>query len=155
MLAECLRYGVGGQCDLGQAVRWYRKAAALFDAKVALGDMYFFGWGVDKNAREALRWYEQAVAQQEDAYAMYSLGFCLLHGHGTGRDIGAGVNWLEQAALLGEADAQYELGSAYYRGVGTADDSKLALQWLASAATLGHAQAQAFLERIEKEGPLN
>jgi TPR repeat protein len=155
MLAECLRYGVGGPADLAQALRWYHKAAALFDAKVALGDMYFYGWGVDRNAREALRWYEQAVTQQEDAYAMYSLGYCMLHGQGTERDVGAGVGWLERAARLGEVDAQYELGGAYLRGVGSEDDGQRALEWLASAATLGHVQAQAFLERIEKPGPLN
>ncbi len=155
MLAECLRHGVGGEPDLPQAMVWYRKAASLFDAKIALGDMYYFGWGVERNAREAVRWYEQAVAQHEDAYAMYSLGYCLLHGEGTRRDARAGLRWLRQSALLGEVDAQYELGTAYYRGTGTATNSRLAMRWLRSAARLGHAQALAFLERVERGGKLN
>jgi TPR repeat protein len=146
MLAECLRHGVGGVPDLPQAVIWYRKAAALFDAKIALGDMYFFGWGVAKSEREALRWYEQAVAQHEDAYAMYSLGYCLLHGRGTRRDPEAGLRWLNRSAELGEIDAQYELGSAHYRG----NNRGLAMKWLRSAASLGHARAQAFLERMTR-----
>lgn len=181
-LAECLRYGIGGRRDLPQALRWYRKAASLFDAKIALADMYFYGWGVPSNAREALRWYEQAVAQQQDAYAMYSLGYCLLHGQGTERDVEAGIGWLEQAALLGEVDAQYELGSAYLRsstvklsrrGTGRGADQGVvqeseqvadaldngagqqALDWLTSAAQHGHAQALAFLERVQQAGPLN
>ncbi len=150
MLAECLRHGVGAAPDLSQAVVWYRKAAMLFDAKIALGDMYFFGWGVTKSEREAVRWYEQAVAQHEDAYAMYSLGYCLLHGCGARRDREAGLRWLARSAELGEMDAQYELGSAYYRGAASPAKRAWAMKWLRSAASLGHARAQAFLERMAR-----
>jgi TPR repeat protein len=149
MLAECLRHGVGTPADLEQSVIWYRKAATLFDAKIALGDMYYYGWGVGRNEREAVRWYEQAVAQHEDAYAMYSLGYCLLHGHGGRRDARAALGLLRRSAWLGEADAQFELGSAYYRGAGANSNPRLAIKWLRSAATLGHAQAITFLARLE------
>jgi hypothetical protein len=151
MLAECLRHGIGVPVDLAQAVVWYRKAATLFDAKIALGDMYYYGWGVGRNEREAVRWYEQAVAQHEDAYAMYSLGYCLLHGHGGRQDARAALRLLHRAARLGEADAQFELGSAYYRGVGANGNRRLAIKWLRSAAMLGHAQAIAFLARLETD----
>jgi TPR repeat protein len=146
---------MGTEVDYAQALLWYRKAASLFDAKVALGDMYYFGQGVARNPREAFRWYEQAVVQHEDAYVMYSLGFCLLHGHGAKRDLRAALRWLRRAALMGEANAQHELGCAYYRGTGVAKNLKLAMKWLRMAAGHGHEEAKAFLERVGKGARLN
>jgi TPR repeat protein len=80
---DCLRHGVGVAADPAQALLWYGKAATLFEAKIALGDLYYYGIGVKANFRESFRWYEQAAGQQEDSYAMYSVGYCLLYGQGT------------------------------------------------------------------------
>jgi TPR repeat protein len=155
MLAECLRHGLGGPADAAQALTWYRQAATLFDAKLALADMYYHGEGVVRNYREAYRWYEQAVAQHEDAFALYSLGFCLLHGHGVRRDAKQALRHLRRAAVLGEVNAQYELGVAYYRGIGVAKSPRLAMKWLRMAAGHGQEEARGFLERIECGGKLN
>jgi len=158
MLGECYRHGIGTEPDPGQAMVWYMTAARLFDAKLALADMYYFGRGVVQNYREALRWFIQAVEQHEDAYAMYSLGFCLLHGQGAPRsaqNAREGGRWLRKAAALGEVDAQYELGCAYYRGDGVTRSLRLAMKWLRSAARLGNESAQAFLERVEHGDRLN
>src|SRR5690606_1890389 len=62
MLGQCLRHGVGGAHDHTQALTWFRRAATLFDAKVALADMYYYGQGVEQNYREAVRWLREAVA---------------------------------------------------------------------------------------------
>jgi TPR repeat protein len=155
MLAECLRHGLGGSADAAQALLWYRRAATLFDAKLALADLYYHGEGITRNYREAFRWFEQAVAQHEDAYAFYSLGYMLLHGQGVRRDAKLGARHLRRAALLGEMNAQYELGAAYYRGAGVAKNPRLAMKWLRMAAALGQEQARAFLERIERGSKLN
>jgi tetratricopeptide (TPR) repeat protein len=155
MLAECLRHGLGGPPDLEQAVTWYRRAATLFDAKLALADLYYHGEGVAQNYREAFRWYAQAVEQQEDAYALYSLGFMLLHGQGVRRDAKRALKHLRRAAMLGEPNAQYELGCAWYRGAAGAKNPKLAMKWLRMAAAHGHEAARAFLERINAGGKLN
>lgn len=66
MLAECLRHGTGTAVDVAQAVIWYRKAALMLDAKVILGDLFYFGHGVPRNLREALHWYKQAAVTHED-----------------------------------------------------------------------------------------
>jgi TPR repeat protein len=158
MLGECYRYGIGVESDPVQAMVWYRKAARLFDAKLALADMYYFGQGIAQNQREAMRWFTHAVEQHEDAYAMYSLGFCLLHGHGTQRNLAnarEGGRWLRKAAAMGEVDAQYELGCAYYRGDGVTRSLRLAMKWLRSAANLGNESAQAFVERVQHGDRLN
>lgn len=164
MLAECYRHGYGLPRDDVQAMTWYRKAARLFEAKIALGDLYYFGHGAPGAAkqperrqdhREALRWYEQAVEQHEDAYAMYSLGYCLLHGQGCAastQTARSGVRWLRKSAELGHVDAKYELGRAYLQGTGVATNPQQALKWLRSAAQLGHAAAQAELARLTANG---
>jgi TPR repeat protein len=152
---DCLRHGVGVAADPAQALLWYGKAATLFEAKIALGDLYYYGIGVKANFRESFRWYEQAAGQQEDSYAMYSVGYCLLYGQGTSRDATGAVRWLRRAAQLGRPDAQYELGCAYYRGNKIAADGLQAARWLKSAAALGHDKARAFLERINSSRPLN
>ena len=155
MLAECLRHGYGGPVDAMQAVTWFHRAATLFDAKLALADLYFHGEGVTRNYREAFRWFEQAAEQHEDAYALYSLGYMLLHGQGVRRDAKLGLKHLRRAALLGDAHAQYEIGCAYYRGRGVTKNLKLAMRWLRMAAEIGQDEARAFLERIERGSKLN
>jgi hypothetical protein len=155
MLAECLRHGLGGAVEPAQAITWYRQAATLFDAKLALADLYYHGEGVVRNYREAYRWFEQAVAQHEDAYALYSLGFCLLHGQGVRREVKLALRHLRRAAVLGEVNAQYELGAAYYRGAGIVKSPRLAMKWLRMAASHGQEEARAFLERIGRGEKLN
>ncbi|MBU3908452.1 MAG: sel1 repeat family protein [Gammaproteobacteria bacterium] len=155
MLAECLRHGLGGAAEPTQALTWYHSAATLFDAKLALADLYYRGEGVVCNYREAFRWFEQAVAQHEDAYALYSLGYCLLHGQGVRRDVRLALRHLRRAAVLGEVNAQYELGLAYYRGAGVVKNLRLAMKWLRMAANHGQDEARAFIERIERGQQLN
>ncbi len=167
MLASCYRYGHGVERSDGQAMNWYRKAARLFEAKIALADLYYFGYQdasgqLVQDHREALRWYEQAVEQHEDAYAMYSLGYCLLHGQGVphaAQSLREGLRWLRKAAALGEASAQYELGCAYARGQGVPCHQRLAMKWLRKASRAGHEGAVAFMASLqgetfsEKDGP--
>jgi hypothetical protein len=155
MLGHCHRYGWGTAADMAQAVLWYRQAITLFDAKVALGDLYYEGAGVEQNYREAWRWYEQALAQHEDAYVSYCVGFCLLHGQGVKRDVRRALTHLRRAASQGDANAQYELGSVLYQGLAGEPNARQALRWLRQAAALGHEGARGFVERLEKGRKLN
>jgi TPR repeat protein len=114
--------------------------------------MYYEGQGVERNAREAYRWYEQALAQHEDAYTLYCVGFCLLHGQGVKRDLRGALRHLRRAATLGDVNAQFELGTAYYRGNGVTRSPRLAMKWLRQAAYHGHEEALSFLHSLE--GPV-
>lgn len=149
MLAECLRHGTGAGIDLPEALRWYRRAAALVDAQLIIADLLYFGRGVEHDPTEAFQWYLRAALQHQDAYAMYSSGYCLLHGEGTGRDAGAGVRWLRRAAAQGEANACHELGLHHLRGDGGAASMRAAERWLRAAARLGHAEASQRLAALE------
>ena len=88
----------GAGIDLPEALRWYRQAAPLVDAQLIIADLLYFGRGVEADLAEAFQWYLRAARQHQDAYAMYSSGYCLLHGEGVGRDAAAGVRWLRRAA---------------------------------------------------------
>lgn len=48
------------------------------------------------------------------------------------------IQWLQQAAKLGDADAMQWLGIAYASGKGTAKNENLATMWIAKSAALGH-----------------
>ncbi len=150
MLGECLRHGTGTAVDHHQALRWYRQAAALVDAQLILGDMLYFGRGVPRDAAEAFSWYLCAATRHQDAYAMYSCGFCLLHGDGTQRDIPAAIGWLKQAAAQGEANACHELGTHYLAAAPGPPARRQALRWLRAAARLGHEAAGELLKSLAR-----
>jgi TPR repeat protein len=150
MLAECLRHGTGAAIDIPEAIAWYRKAAVLADAKVILGDLFYFAQGIEGNPAEAFHWYQEAALQHADAYAMYSCGYCLLRGDGVRRDARAAAEWLRRAALQGETDACFELGMLYCRGEGVRRSQRLGAKWLRAAARLGHLQARDVLEAMER-----
>ena len=104
--------------------------------------MLFFGEGGAVAKRDAFRWYLLAAEQGDDAYAMYSAGFCLVHGEGTNADPAAGLRWLREPAGRGDANAQFELGCACLQGRGMTRDANQGAAWLESAAALGHAEAR-------------
>ncbi|MBI5109155.1 MAG: sel1 repeat family protein [Rhodocyclales bacterium] len=153
MLAECLSHGTGAPVDLPQALGWYRQSATLVDAQLILGDMLYFGRGVPRNAAEAFTWYLRAAIQHQDAYAMYSCGFCLLHGDGTDRDTTSALRWLKRAAAQGEANACHELGNYYLRSGTESTAPRQALRWLRAAAGLGHAAATELLGTLARRSP--
>ena len=51
--------------DLGEAVKWYRKAAVqgLAQAQMNLGLCCFYGLGTAKDPREAEKWFRKAADQ--------------------------------------------------------------------------------------------
>ncbi len=55
-------YRKAAQQDNAQAVHWYRKSAekGFSEAQNNLAIMYFRGWGVEKNLKEALEWFTLA-----------------------------------------------------------------------------------------------
>ena len=160
ILGACHQHGYGVACHFDQAVYWYQKASRLFEARLALADLYYTGLGEQHQGRDlsqARHWYAKAVALQEDAYAMYSLGYCLLYGQGTaaepdGPTLRRACRWLKKAALLGEPAAQFELGRAYAQGLGVSLQPRLAMKWLRSSARLGYAAAQNWLAALKTEG---
>ena len=132
--------------DYAAAVIWYRRAAELghAEAQSALGDCYFYGFGVEQDYATAVAWCRKA-AEQGLAVAQTSLGYCYDYGLGVEQDDVAAVAWYRKAAEQGESAAQYNMGDCYYNGIGVEQDYTAAIAWWAKAALQGDANAQSSL----------
>ncbi len=139
--------------DHERAADLFRKAADLqhVGAMTALGALYGFGRGVDRNDATALAWHERASAYG-DAEAMLRLGLSYLTGRGAPVDETAAANRLQQAAIRGNAQAMYILALLYEDGVGVNASLAETTKWLEQAARAGHVEAMYILGEIYKDG---
>ena len=88
-------------------LKWYQEDAnKRGDARAqsGLGDMYYFGQGVEQNYYTAAYWYKKAV-DQNYAAAQYSLGLMHLDGQGVILDRQMGCNLLRASAEQGYRSA--------------------------------------------------
>jgi TPR repeat protein len=113
-------------------------------AQTVAGDMYYFGYGVERDDAKALRLF-QAAATQGYAYGQHSLGLMYQNGYGVEQDYAEAVRWYRLAADQGYAYAQTSLGEAYWYGQGVAQSYSEALLWFRPAANQGHARGQYYL----------
>ncbi len=82
-----------------------------------------------KDEAEAVRWYTKA-AEQGHAESQYDLGFMLILGEGTEKDVAKGLWWMEQAVANGSHYAARVLSDMYGKGLyGVEPDAKRAAQW--------------------------
>lgn len=155
-LAMCYHHGEGVAADATQAMSWYRKAARLFEAKVALADMYYFGY--HEYSGQLVRMPGRPCAGMSRPLSSmrmlmpctgWDIACCMLRAaRWKMRHEQAGVRWLRKAAALGEAGAQYALGCAYADGHGRMHNARLAVKWLRRAAQQGHQAARTFLQEM-------
>jgi hypothetical protein len=109
-LGACYESGRGVAPDLGQAVKWYWKAAKQGDAlaQSALGACYEMGRGVAKDFKEAVKWYAKSAAQG-CPHGQYHLGSCYVSGHGLAKDYVEAHKWYSLAAAKDHALARKAL----------------------------------------------
>lgn len=152
-LGTCYYYGYGVTKNLAQAVYWFRKAAK----------------NGNKNAQEYLPALEEelrkqqpvedndyqkniAAAQQGDADAQTTIGFCYAKGDGVAQDYAQAFYWWSKAAAQGNVVAQNGVGLSYQYGKGVAQDYAQAAYWYQQAANQGYADAQQNLGYCYKHG---
>ncbi|KAF3901539.1 hypothetical protein ABW21_db0200389 [Orbilia brochopaga] len=149
--AVCCEIGAGTKKELGKAVQWYKKAAALGDtaAMYKLGMILHKGLlGIPRNDREAIVWLKRAAEQadEENPHALHQLGILYESADGNGsivRDVGYAKELFTKAAELGYPPSQYRLGTAYAYGlVGCPIDAKLSITWYSRAAASGDAESE-------------
>ena len=118
------------QIDLAQENGDYKKMAALLlplaencDAKAqhCLGELYYYGDGVEQSTIEAVKWYQKAAVQGL-ADAQCDMGFVYAHGYGVPRDDAMAIYWYEMAAMQDSGYAQSHLAHMFLRGIGTPHD---------------------------------
>ena len=67
---------------------WERAAFQGYSqARIKLGDFHYYGLGTDINFEEAANQYRQAAENQNNAQAMFNLGYMHERGHGIKKDI--------------------------------------------------------------------
>ncbi|KAJ6260851.1 hypothetical protein Dda_3512 [Drechslerella dactyloides] len=147
----CCEIGAGTKKELGKAMQWYKKAAALGDtaAMYKLGMILHKGLlGIPRNDREAIVWLKRAAEQadEENPHALHQLGILYESADGNGsivRDVGYAKELFTKAAELGYPPSQYRLGTAYAYGlVGCPIDAKLSITWYSRAAASGDAESE-------------
>jgi TPR repeat protein len=108
--------------------------------QVLLGDMYYFGWGLPQDEKEAAAWFRRA-AEQGHAVAALKLGNMYHDGRGVQEDRRLAIEWWKQSADRLEPAAMFNLGVAYDEGYGVPVNDALAILWWSRAALLGNADA--------------
>ena len=116
------------------------------------GDDFYYGKnGVSKDYAEAVKWYRK-TAEQGNASAQFSLGYCYKNGQGVTQDYAEAVKWYMKAAEQGYARAQCNLGLCYEKGQGVSQDFAEGVKWYKKAAEKGNAPAQYNLGICYKKG---
>ncbi len=135
-----------GETDAVTGIALLRRAAEAgsADACLQLGTLYSHGDRVDQDYAAAARWYEKA-GQSSQPDGFYHLAFLRLQGLGCPRDIGKGMQTLEQAADRGSRAAMLALHDLHTDGVYFPADRAVAQKWLLKAAGLGDGGAARLL----------
>lgn len=110
-LAEAYALGYGGLVVSEEAaVKWLTQAAHQGNAMAQynLGDMYYFGFGVEKNVMAAFEWYLAATAKRHP-HAHYMIALLQAKGELGQVDESQIRYWLNEGASYGDPSASYVL----------------------------------------------
>ena len=123
-----------------------------------VGQMYYFGHGVEKNFEKAYNYYRNS-AEKNYSHAQLALGLAYLWGEGTTQDIDKAIYWLEESAKRNNSNAQCALGYLYYygqdEGFNIPINKEYAIELLTKAANNGNKKAQTELEKIKNQTHYN
>ncbi len=135
-----------------EALTWYQTAAdaGSMNARVDLGTMYEFGWGVERDLTTALEWY-QSAAQAGSPRGMFAVGRSYHEGIGVRRDYEEAMVWYKRAAARGSADAMNSIGVLYDNGLGVRKSHAKARRWYKRAEKAGSTLAKGNLGTFERD----
>lgn len=113
----------------------------LASSQSALAHLLLLSAPSQKTNRDARRWLEKSIVH-DDPLGYYLLGILYARGQGVIQNKEKAIEYLEQAALLGNARAQIDLAHAYAIGFSVPIDHSKRLYWLRLAAAQGELDAQ-------------
>ncbi|MBQ4368438.1 MAG: sel1 repeat family protein, partial [Candidatus Methanomethylophilus sp.] len=90
--------------------------------------------------------------RDDDADAMFELGYRYYFGYGVRHNIGKALLWFYNAAIRGDADGCYMMGTMLSCGEGVELDDEEAVYWFLQAADLGHLDSMNELGIMFAEG---
>ena len=116
--------------DYSMALSWFSKAAEQGNwfAQFKLGEMYYYGVGVNQNYAEALKWYRKSAAQGI-MKAEFSVANMYRNGEGGEPNYKLALKWYQVSAEKGFSNSQYRLADMYHEGLGVPVDYKKAYVW--------------------------
>ncbi|OGR64420.1 MAG: hypothetical protein A2X31_03755 [Elusimicrobia bacterium GWB2_63_22] len=120
-------------------------------AQYALGRMYSYGEGTQKNAAEGVKWSLKS-ALQGNPEAQCNIGYAYAQGKGLEMDEKKAAEWYRRAADNGSPIAQYNLGTRYESGLGVRADKEEAFRLYKLAAAQGAPGAQYRLAQAYEDG---
>lgn len=151
LMGWCYEAGEGCKFDHSLAFQYHTKAANAKNpfswAFKSLADCYYYGFGTDKDYKQALCWYEKAIEKIMYDFFLSDSYFCkgvILQygGDGIEKEILKACNCYEKAAILGHAIAAYNLSNRYLHGEGVEVDYKKSFYWREKAAINGDVSCQ-------------
>jgi TPR repeat protein len=128
--------------DLGEAEKWYRRAAEMENVNAMIGLASLLG-----DAPEATFWFRKA-AEKGNAGAQEMVAYRYQSGTGADIDILEAVFWYKKAAEQNKVAAQNNLGRFYQLGAGVEKDLDQAIFWYEKAAEQGSVAAQNNLKQL-------
>jgi len=142
-LGSCYCYGKGVEINYRKALEYFQSVLSQiqkigeplvgWEVYCSLGDIYYNGWGGDKDEHRAKEFYEQyrkaceARIQCGEAAAYYKLGKYYEQGIGIGQDYVKACYYYEKGIQFNDEYAMEALGSCYHWGKGVSVDYKKAL----------------------------
>lgn len=115
-------------------------------AQFLMGQMLFFGLGLERDDARAAQWYGMA-AQAGNTEAQYRLGYLHATGQGVGYSAAAAERFWIAAASKGHRGAIVALADFYHEGLYRKEDETLARRWLNRAAMTGDIESMYKLAR--------
>lgn len=115
-------------------------------AQFLMGQMLFFGLGMERDDAKAAQWYGMA-AQAGNTEALYRLGYLHATGQGVAYDPAAAERFWIAAASKRHRGAIVALADFYHEGLYRKEDEMLARRWLNRAAMTGDIESMYKLGR--------
>ncbi len=139
--------------DYRSAFKHFLKAVenGSYESMFHLGNMYYFGYGVEADCGRALHYYLECIEtdETEEEYyhqAMLNIGNAYYNGEGVEEEVDKALVWYEMAAKRGNVDAMYNIGVILCQNPdATEEELQTAVQYLTLAVENGNVAANHFL----------
>ena len=116
-----------------------------------LGHSYLYGYGCNKNPKEAFKQYELG-AKENDAPCANSVGYCYLNGYGIEKNTVQAYYWFTKSYELEKSNyAAYNIGYCYEMGYGCTKDIEKAYEWYTISANDNYELAKKKVEELKPQ----
>lgn len=118
--------------DYEKAIGLLQTASQLnvVDASLALGMMYLFGIGVERDDKKAFEYAKKDAKEGDNALNDWFLSNLYFEGKGTEKDLKKAFYWAKEAAKQGIDEAKRRVAECYKEGWGVKKDSAKVNEWI-------------------------